>query len=191
MARTKGAAIRNKTIGKETASGDVVIAGQKKKRSRHGALSQLRKYRSDAIRLSKQTTSLMPKLPFDRVVREVAQNFKSDVRFTKDAMQAVQEITEAWFTTVFDDTVKLAIHAGRQTIMPGDLKMILHYTERKMPELASVVRARMKRLTVREGKRKGAVKIMPLAIMTREDLEIEEAKLQMQAQQLKTTGALL
>ena len=51
------------------------------------ALMEIRRYQ-------KSTDLLMRKLPFQRLVREVAQDFKNDVRFQASALLALQETAE-------------------------------------------------------------------------------------------------
>ncbi|XP_074309694.1 histone H3.3-like [Silene latifolia] len=80
------------------------------------ALREIRKYQ-------KSTELLIRKLPFQRLVREVAQNFKSDLRFQTHAVLALQEAAEAFLVGLFEDTNLCAIHAKRVTIMPKDIQL--------------------------------------------------------------------
>ena len=63
---------------------------------------------------------LIRKLPFQRLVREIAQDFKTDLRFQSSAILALQEASEAYLVGLFEDTNLCAIHAKRVTIMPKD-----------------------------------------------------------------------
>ena len=60
-------------------------------------LSEIRRYQ-------KSTELLLRKLPFQRLVREIAQDFKSDLRFQSSAVAALQEASEAYtnvqYTTI-------------------------------------------------------------------------------------------
>ena len=67
------------------------------------------------------TALLIRKLPFQRVVREIAQDFKTDLRFQSVAELCLQEAMEAYLVRLFDDANLCAIHARRVTIMPKDL----------------------------------------------------------------------
>jgi len=49
------------------------------------ALREIRKYQ-------KSTELLIRKLPFQRLVREIAQDFKTDLRFQSTAIMALQEV---------------------------------------------------------------------------------------------------
>ena len=56
-------------------------------------------------------------------MREVAADFKSDLRFQQTAVQALQEACEAHMVGLFEDTNLCAVHAKRVTIMPRDLHL--------------------------------------------------------------------
>ncbi|KAH8051178.1 hypothetical protein JL722_10877 [Aureococcus anophagefferens] len=61
--------------------------------------------------------------PFQRLVREIAQDFKTDLRFQSTAILALQEASEAYLVGLFEDTNLCAIHAKRVTIMPKDIQL--------------------------------------------------------------------
>lgn len=121
MARTKLTA-RNSTGGKaprKTVAGKRPPPQTKKPhRFRPGtvALREIRRYQ-------KSTELLIPKLPFSRLVREIAQLHKDDLRFQASALLATQEATEAYMTGLFEDSNLCAIHAKRVTIMPKDMQL--------------------------------------------------------------------
>lgn len=58
-----------------------------------------------------------------KLVREIAQEFKQDVRFQSNAILALQESAEAYLVSLFEDTNLCAIHAKRVTIMSKDLQL--------------------------------------------------------------------
>ena len=81
------------------------------------ALREIRRYQ-------KSTELLIRKLPFQRLVREIAQQcFGMDYRFQSTAILALQEASEAYLVGLFEDTNLCAIHAGRVTIMPKDIQL--------------------------------------------------------------------
>ncbi|KAK2867622.1 hypothetical protein Q8A67_025739 [Cirrhinus molitorella] len=80
------------------------------------ALREIRRYQ-------KSTELLIRKLPFQRLVREIAQDFKTDLRFQSSAVMALQESSEAYLVGLFEDTNLCAIHAKRVTIMPKDIQL--------------------------------------------------------------------
>jgi histone H3 len=62
-------------------------------------------------------------LSFQRLVREIAQDFKTDLRFQSSAVMALQEAAEAYLVSLFEDTNLAAIHAKRVTIQPKDIQL--------------------------------------------------------------------
>lgn len=58
-----------------------------------------------------------------RLVREIGQDFKSDLRFSGVGMLALHEGTEAYLVSLFEDTNLCSIHAKRVTIMPKDIQL--------------------------------------------------------------------
>ena len=62
-------------------------------------------------------------LPFQRLVREIAQDFKTDLRFQSSAIGALQEAVEAYLVGLFEDTNLCAIHAKRVTIQKKDMQL--------------------------------------------------------------------
>ena len=81
-------------------------------------------YREKREALQKRNKEfLIRKLPFQRLVREIAQDFKTDLRFQGSAVLALQEASEAYLVGLFEDTNLCAIHAKRVTIMPKDIEL--------------------------------------------------------------------
>ena len=75
----------------------------------------------DIRHFQKTTALLIRRLPFQRLVREIAQDFKTDLRFQSAALLCLQEAAEAYLVRLFDDANLCAIHARRVTIMPKDI----------------------------------------------------------------------
>ena len=80
------------------------------------ALREIRRYQ-------KSTELLIRKLPFQRLVREIAQTTKTDMRFQSTALLALQEASEAFLVGLFEDTNLCAIHAKRVTITTKDMEL--------------------------------------------------------------------
>lgn len=75
-------------------------------------------------RYQKSNDLLIRKLPFQRLVREIAQDIsKTDIRFQSSAVLALQEATESFIVSMFEDTNLAAMHAKRVTILPRDLQL--------------------------------------------------------------------
>ena len=124
MARTKQTA-RKSTGGKAPRKQLAVKAARKVGSRRHKryrprpgtvALRQIRKYQ-------KSTDLLIRKLPFQRLVREIAQELRADFRFQSTALMALQEAAEAYLVGLFEDTNLCALHARRVTIMVKDIRL--------------------------------------------------------------------
>ncbi|KAF7265163.1 hypothetical protein GWI33_021396 [Rhynchophorus ferrugineus] len=81
------------------------------------ALREIRRYQNS-------TELSIRKLPFQRLVREIAQDFKTDLRFQSLAVMALQEASEVDLVGLLEDTNLCAIHAKRVTcIMPKDIQL--------------------------------------------------------------------
>ena len=80
------------------------------------ALREIRKYQ-------KSTVLLLRKKPFERLVREITNDIRSDLRFQSKAILALQEAVEAYLVGLFEDTNLVAIHSKRVTIFPKDIQL--------------------------------------------------------------------
>ena len=104
-------------------------ANQQPPKSTSGNSAKLHRYKSGTValweirRYQTSTELLIRKLPFARLVREIAQDFKTDLRFQSSSIGAQQEASEAYLVGLYEDTNLCAIHAKRVTIMPKDLQL--------------------------------------------------------------------
>jgi len=80
------------------------------------ALREIRRYQ-------KSTELLIRRMPFQRLVREIAQDFKSELRFQSLAIAALQEAAETYLVSLLEDANLCAIHAKRVTIFVKDLQL--------------------------------------------------------------------
>ena len=82
------------------------------------ALREIRRYQ-------KSTELLIRKLPFQRLVHELAQDLsKVNVRFQSGAIMALQEASEAYLEGLLEDSNLCTVHAKRITIMPKDIQLV-------------------------------------------------------------------
>ena len=94
-----------------------------------GGLKRPMRYRPGTValrkirRYQKTTELLIRKLPFNHLVWEIAQDFKTDLHFQSTAIIALQEAAEAYLVGLFEDTNLCAIHAKLVTIMPKDIQL--------------------------------------------------------------------
>ena len=93
------------------------------------APKKLHRYRPGTValckvhRYQKSTELLIRRLPFQRLVWEIAQDFKGRLNFASGAILALQEAAEAYLIGLFEDTNLCAIHAKCITIMPKDIQL--------------------------------------------------------------------
>ena len=126
MARTKQTA--RKSTGGKAPRKQLAAKVARKAAPKEGSKAA-RRYRPGTVamreirRYQKSTDLLLKKAPFQRLVREVAQDFKTDLRFQSSAVMALQEASEAYLVGLFEDTNLCAIHARRVTIMPKDMQL--------------------------------------------------------------------
>ncbi|CAI0460107.1 unnamed protein product [Linum tenue] len=117
MARTKQTA-RNSTGGKALRK-QLATKAARKSAPVTGGVKKPHRCRPGTVALRE----IRNKLPFQRLVREIAQDFKTDLRFQSSAVSALQEAAEAYLVGLFEDTNLCAIHAKRVTIMPKDIQL--------------------------------------------------------------------
>ncbi|XP_048476944.1 histone H3-like [Rhincodon typus] len=127
IARTKQTA--RKSTGGKAPRKQLATKAARKSAPATGGVKKPHRYRPGTValreirRYQKSTELLIRKLPFQRLVREIAQDFKTDLRFQSSAVMALQEASEAYLVGLFEDTNLCAIHAKRVTIMPKDIQL--------------------------------------------------------------------
>jgi len=65
-----------------------------------------------------------PKLNFQRLVREISQNYSDELRFAKGVIDLLQLSAEDYLTDLCDSANKCAIHAKRETLLAKDLHLV-------------------------------------------------------------------
>ena len=119
MARTK------QTARKSTGRGKVPRRQLATKAARRlaptGGVKKPHRYRPGTVcireirKYQKSTELLIRKLPFQRLVRETAQEFTTDIRFQSTAILAIQEAAESYLIGLFEDSNLCALHAKVRT----------------------------------------------------------------------------
>lgn len=74
-------------------------------------------------RYQKSTDLLLRKLPFQRLVHEVAQKHQADLRFQASAVATLQEATEMYLVGILENANLVSLHAKRQTVDASDVKL--------------------------------------------------------------------
>eukprot|EP00162_Nutomonas_longa_P009448 comp19250_c0_seq1/m.36098 comp19250_c0_seq1/g.36098 ORF comp19250_c0_seq1/g.36098 comp19250_c0_seq1/m.36098 type:complete len:138 (+) comp19250_c0_seq1:163-576(+) len=127
MARTKmsiggpGRKSGSTPSSKRPGSSTTPVPPSKPRRFRAGtvALREIRKFQ-------KSTDLLIRKLPFARLVREIAREFilhTEEYRWQDSAFLALQEASEAHIVSLFEDAYLCTIHSKRVTLMVKDLQL--------------------------------------------------------------------
>ena len=132
MAQTKQTA--RKSTGGKAPRKQLATKAAKKSAPATARMKKPHKFRPRTVSLreiqkyQKGIELLIRKLLFQRLVREIAQDFKTDLRFQSSAVAALQEAAEAYLVGLFEDNNLCTIHAKRVTIMPNllrDLPLLL------------------------------------------------------------------
>lgn len=126
MAKTKSVPSRHLLHGGKIPHKHVSLKteGGVKKPSRYRpgtvALREIRRYQ-------KSTDLLISRAPFNRLVREIAMDWKGcglrNLRFQESSVLALQEASEAYLTGLFEDANLCTIHAKRITVQPKDIQL--------------------------------------------------------------------
>ena len=106
-----------------------------------GGLKKTHRYRPGMVvlreiqRYQKSTENLIKRTPFQKLIREILQEYRIcpdgpgtpsvQVRFQSTAIAALQEAAENYIVGLFEDVNLLAIHARCITIMPRDIRLAL------------------------------------------------------------------
>lgn len=91
------------------------------KRKRKAATNAIREIRKE----QKSTSNIIPTAPFQRLVQEVSQGYKSNLRIKSEAYAALQAACEDHIIELFRKSNQCAIHEKRETIQPKDMLLAL------------------------------------------------------------------
>ena len=108
-----------------------MVKGNKKTAPADGGIKEkkMRKFRPGTVtlreikRYQKSTDLLLPRAPFQRLVRSICHEIDHDLRFQAQALIALQESSEAYITGLFEDANLCCIHAKRVTMMKQDMEL--------------------------------------------------------------------
>ena len=130
--------IQPKRLGKSAAKKEVqnaIKAGRKQtnkgqqRTNSMGGVKKPKRYPPGTVALheirhyQKSTELLCRKLPMSRLIPEIAQDFKTDLRFQSSAIGALHEAVEAYLVDLLEDTNLCCIHARHVTIMLKDMQL--------------------------------------------------------------------
>ena len=127
MARTKQTA--RKSTGGKLPRKQLATKAARKSRG-WGGIKKIHRYRPGTValreirRYQKSTDLLIRKLPFQRLIREIGSDFiRKDLRFQGSALLALQEASEAYLISLFENANLCATNAKRVTVMPKDIQL--------------------------------------------------------------------
>ncbi|XP_061392931.1 histone H3-like [Musca vetustissima] len=119
MARTKQTA--RKSTGGKAPRKQLATKAARKSAPATGGVKKPHRFRPGTValreirRYQKSTEFLIRKLPFQRLVREIAQDFKTDLRFQSSAVMALQEASEAYLAAGEKKTAAKKPSAAKKT----------------------------------------------------------------------------
>merc|ERR1712241_269074 len=128
MARTKTTA-RKSHVGVKRPRKELVSKTSRKSAPAMGGVKKPHRFRPGTVAIreirkyQRSTDLLIRKLPFQRLVKDLAHEKSPELRFQSSALLALQEAVEAYLVGLFEDTNLCAIHARRVTIMVRDVKL--------------------------------------------------------------------
>lgn len=72
-----------------------------------------------------KVTTIIPTAPFNRVIREITHDYAADhdIRFRKEALEALQTDAEDFMIGMFHDANLIAIQGSRETLHVEDIKL--------------------------------------------------------------------
>ncbi|KAK0550272.1 histone H3.1 [Tilletia horrida] len=133
MARTKQTAA--KSTGGKAPRKQIATVAARRSAPAVGGVKKPHRYKPGTValreirRYQKTSELLIRKLPFQRLVNGILAergrllNGKPIFRIQSSAINALQEASEAYLVSLFEDTNLAAIHAKRVTIMPKDMQL--------------------------------------------------------------------
>jgi len=118
--KAKAVSSAKKAITKSGAKGKSSASQQERKKMRFKpgtvALREIKRYQ-------KSTDMLIPRAPFQRLVRDICAGIDNELRFQANALVALQEAAEAYTVGVLEDAGVCAIHAKRVTVTKADMQL--------------------------------------------------------------------
>ena len=115
---TSGASVLGATTSSGLVRARVDHGGPKKPKFRPGMLAL-----KEIKRMQAQSQPVLARLPFQRLVRDIARAHDKDIRFSSQALLALQEASECYLTGLFADSYLVAQHAKRATLLAKDMQL--------------------------------------------------------------------
>lgn len=97
-------------------------SSHKRKRDNDKWLREVKHYQST-------TNNLIPMEPFSRLVREIGQDYKSDLRWTNNSIKALQTAAEDYLVRMFKESQAFAVYRKVETVCPRDMEYARKWME--------------------------------------------------------------
>lgn len=91
----------------------------KKQRKRRAATNAIREIKTE----QRNTNLIVPVAPMNRLISEIASDYKADLRFKSDAYRALHSAAEEYLVDTFQRANLCAIHDKRETVQPKDVQL--------------------------------------------------------------------
>ncbi|XP_058124114.1 uncharacterized protein LOC131281600 [Anopheles ziemanni] len=108
---------------------DKTLAKEKENQRRHSRKQKTPteiKILREVVRLQDTGDTLIPKLSFGRVIREILADYSdSGLRVTLEMLECLQEAAEIYIVQLFEDAYRCTVHRGRVTLIPKDIQLAL------------------------------------------------------------------
>ncbi|MCO5592212.1 hypothetical protein L7F22_046210 [Adiantum nelumboides] len=75
-------------------------------------------------KLQKHVSLAIPKLPFQRLVRDICEQNNLQFRWSRSGLGCLHEATEDFLIEFFQDSYVMTAHAHRSTLMPRDFNSL-------------------------------------------------------------------
>ena len=96
-----------------------VSTGKANKQRKRAATNAIREIKSE----QKNTSLIVPVAPMNRLISQIANTFKSDLRFKGEAYRALHSAVEEHIVDTFQRANLCAIHDNRETVQPQDVQL--------------------------------------------------------------------
>ena len=91
----------------------------KKQRKRRAATNAIREIKTE----QRNTNLIVPVAPMNRLISEIASEYKVDLRFKGEAYRALHSAAEEYLVDTFQRANLCAIHDKRETVQPKDVQL--------------------------------------------------------------------
>jgi len=66
----------------------------------------------------------IPRKTIDRIIRKIGNDMRTELRFTRAAINAIRVKSEAFLVALFKKANLARVHVGRETLMRRDMQLV-------------------------------------------------------------------